>query len=222
MPRRLGRSFFARHVLLVAPQLLGCTLSHGGVTVRITETEAYDGYRIDPGSHTFRGETPRNAPVFGRAGVTYVYLTYGMHWMLCLVTGSVGDASAVLVRAGEVIAGQGVAAARRPEAPERDWCRGPAKLATTLGLTGAHTALDFCAPSAGLRSPGVIDLQLRAAAAPLDPADIRTGPRVGVSGPGGDGTAYPWRFFLHGERTVSPYRPGKVRVRPLPPHRAGP
>ena len=217
MPRRLGRAFFARDVLTVAPELLGCTISHGGVTVRVTETEAYAGYLHDPGSHAFRGETPRTAPMFGRAGFTYVYFTYGMHWMLCLVTGPVGLAQAVLLRAGEVIAGHEVAAARRPQAPEREWCRGPAKLASTLGLTGAHTGLDFSAPVAGLGLPGTIDLRLRAAAAPLDPADIRTGPRVGVSGPGGDGTAYPWRFFLHGERTVSPYRPGTIRVRPLPP-----
>ena len=88
--RRLPRSFFARDVLEVAPDLLGCAL-HAGVTVRITETEAYAGEHGDPGSHAFRGWTPRTAPMFGIAGRTYVYFTYGMHWMLCLVTGHDGE-----------------------------------------------------------------------------------------------------------------------------------
>lgn len=213
MPPRLGRAFFARDVLTVAPELLGCTISRAGVTVRITETEAYAGYLHDPGSHAFRGETPRTAPMFREAGFTYVYFTYGMHWMLCLVTGPVGLAQAVLVRAGEVVAGHDRAAARRVGVAPRDWCRGPARLAATLALTGAETGLDFCAPREAVGSPGTIDLEVRAATAPVDPGRLRTGPRVGVSGPGGDGTAYPWRFFLDAEPTVSVYRPGVLRAR---------
>jgi len=213
VPRRLGRAFFAGDVLTVAPELLGCTISHGGVTVRVTETEGYAGYLHDPGSHAFRGETARTAPMFGLGGFTYVYFTYGMHWMLCLVTGPVGLAQAVLVRAGEVVCGHDVAAARRVGAATRDWCRGPARLATTLGLTGADTGLDFCAPRGSAGAAGTIDLVVRAAAKPVDPTMILTGPRVGVSGPGGDGTAYPWRFVLDGEPTVSVYRPGVRRAR---------
>jgi len=213
VPRRLGRAFFARDVLVVAPELLGCTIRHAGVTVRVTETEAYAGYLHDPGSHAFRGETPRTAPMFREAGFTYVYFTYGMHWMLCLVTGPVALAQAVLIRAGEVVAGHDVAAARRPGVPTRDWCRGPARLATSLQLSGADTALDFCAPRGSAGAPGTIDLEVRAAAEPVDRARIRTGPRVGVAGAGGDGTAYPWRFVLEGEPTVSVYRPGVVRTR---------
>ncbi len=214
MSRRLSRAFFARDVLTVAPELLGCTISHAGVTVRITETEAYAGYLHDPGSHAFRGETPRTAPMFREPGFTYVYFTYGMHWMLCLVTGPAGLAQAVLVRAGEVVAGHDVAAGRRVGVATRDWCRGPARLVTTLGLSGVDTALDFCAPRASIGSPGTIDIEVRATAEPVDRARIRTGPRVGVSGPGGDGTAYPWRFWLDGEPTVSTYRPGVIRKRP--------
>lgn len=206
---RLPRKFFARPVLDVTRELLGAHLSHAGVTVRITETEAYAGDR-DPGSHAFRGKTPRTAPMFGPSGVTYVYFTYGMHWMLCLVTGQPGIAEAVLVRAGEVIGGHEVAAARRPGIRERDWCRGPARLATTLALDGSHTARDFCRPA--LRQVPPVELAV-ASGEPVDPATVRTGPRVGVSGPGGDGTAYPWRFWIDGDSTVSAYRPGVIRRR---------
>jgi DNA-3-methyladenine glycosylase len=213
--RRLPRSFFARDVLEVAPALLGSTLSRGSVTVRLTEVEAYAGYLHDPGSHAYRGRTPRTEPMFGPAGFTYVYFTYGMHWCLNLVTGPVGAASAVLIRAGEVVAGHDIAAARRPRVAARDWCRGPARLAATLGLSGVDSGRDFCTPSVapeGLRS----DLVVRAAAAPPAPDGIRTGPRVGVAGAGGDVAAYPWRFWLDGEPTVSAYRPGKPRVRRAP------
>ena len=197
-PRRLPRSWFARDVLDVAPDLLGCTIEHAGVTVRVTETEAYGGWRQDPGSHAFRGETRRTAPMFGPAGVTYVYFTYGMHWMLCLVTGPAGQAQAVLVRAGEVIAGHPVAQARRVGVSPRDWTRGPARLASALALDGSHSGRDLCVPTLSPRTAGLRLL-------------VRTGPRVGVSGPGGDGTAYPWRFWLEGERSVSSYRPAGRR-----------
>lgn len=210
---RLPRSFFARDVLTVAPALLGCTLTHAGVTIRITETEAYAGYLHDPGSHAFRGRTPRTEPMFGPAGVTYVYFTYGMHWMLCLVTGPPGLAQAVLVRAGDVVAGADVAARRRPGVSPRDRCRGPARLATTLALDGSHTGRDFCRPPLRSTAPTVppIDLVVRGTDEPVAAQSIRTGPRVGVSGPGGDGTAYPWRFWIDGDPTVSAYRPGVVR-----------
>ena len=84
--------------------------------------------------------------MFGPPGQTYVYFTYGMHWLLCLVTGPEGAAQAVLIRAGEVVAGAAVAAERRPGVAPRDWCRGPARLASTLALDGRHTGLDFCRP----------------------------------------------------------------------------
>ncbi len=220
---RLPRSFFARNVLDVAPDLLGCTISHAGVTVRVVETEAYAGYLADPGSHAFRGRTARTAPMFGPAGFSYVYFTYGMHWMLCLVTGPEDLAQAVLIRAGEVVSGEEIAGVRRPGIPRRDWCRGPARLAATLALTGADTGRDFCRPLLP-GGDGRAPLELVVAAPggsaehALDPGLIRTGPRVGVSGPGGDGTAYPWRFWIDGDPAVSAYRPGKPRaVKPAGP-----
>ena len=109
----LPKAFFARDSLRVARDLLGCRISHGGVTVRLTEVEAYAG-AADPGSHAFRGRSPRNEVMFGPAGRLYVYFTYGMHFCANVVTGPEGEASAVLLRAGEVVDGHEVAAERRP------------------------------------------------------------------------------------------------------------
>lgn len=205
-PASLPREFFARDVLEVARDLLGCRFTHGGVTVRLTEVEAYSGERGDPGSHAFRGRTPRTEVMFGPAGHLYVYFTYGMHYCCNVVTGTDGAASAVLLRAGEVVAGRDLAQHRRAGVRERDWARGPARLTRTLDLGREENGLDICAPAATAR--------LEAPWEPVEPASVRTGPRVGVSGPGGDGAHYPWRFWLAGESSVSPYRPGVVRRRP--------
>jgi DNA-3-methyladenine glycosylase len=200
--RPLTRDFFAEDVLDVAPALLGCTISHAGVTVRLTEVEAYAG-QVDPGSHAFRGPTPRTRVMFGAAGHLYVDFSYGMHWCTNVVCGPDGEASAVLLRAGEVVAGEDVAAARRAGIARRDWARGPARLASTLALTGAQSGLDACMP----RGP----VSFHAPQAHVPARRIRTGPRVGVSGAGGDAAAYPWRFWLGDEPTVSAYRPAKPR-----------
>ena len=201
---RLERSFFAEDVLDVAPALLGTFLTVGPVTVRLTEVEAYAG-ESDPGSHAFRGPTPRTQVMFGRAGHLYVYFTYGMHWCANVVTGSEGHASAVLLRAGEVVGGEEVAAGRRTGIARRDWTRGPARLATTLGLRGEDSGADACAEDGRIA--------LHAPVAHVPAGRIRTGPRVGVSGAGGDATAYPWRFWLADEPSVSVYRAAKPRAR---------
>jgi len=227
---RLTRAFFARPVLQVAPELLGCTLFHAGVTVRLTEVEAYDGSN-DPGSHAFKGPTPRTRVMFGEPGGLYVYFTYGMHWCANLVCGSPGVASAVLMRAGEVVAGLPVARTRRAGASDRDLARGPARLAVALGLAGAQNGIDTVAvdSSVVLRAatpsplPGPLPGPLLGPSpGPLSGWSgdvVRTGPRVGVGGPGGDAVAYPWRFWLQGEASVSAYRPVAVR-RVKPPVRS--
>ena len=202
-PLTIVREALSRPVLDVAPRLLGAHLSAGGVTVRLTEVEAYAG-EADPGSHAFRGRTPRTQVMYGPAGHAYVYFTYGMHWCVNVVTGVDGEASAVLLRAGEVVDGLDAAVSRRPGAPERDLCRGPARLCKALGITGEHTGVDLLDPGSPVR--------LYAAAA-VDGALVRTGPRVGVAG---DGAAAPWRFWLDGEPTVSPYRPAVRRARRPP------
>ncbi len=210
MSARLTRQWLAREVLQVAPDLLGCLLVHAPpgqerVALRITETEAYSG-GDDPGSHAARGPTPRTAVMFGPAGHAYVYLSYGMHWCLNIVTGVEGRASAVLVRAGEVVEGADAARARRPPAaPARDLARGPARLTRALGIGAENAGADLCADGAPLFL-----------APPTRPATaaVVTGPRVGVSGPGGDGLAHPWRFWLDGDPTVSTYRPATAARRP--------
>ena len=210
---RLPAAFFARDVLDVARDLLGCRVTHAGVTVRLTEVEAYAG-AVDPGSHAFRGRSPRTEVMFGPPGRLYVYFTYGMHWCANVVTGHEGAASAVLLRAGEVVAGHELAAARRPGVRERDQARGPARLATTLELGREHNGLSLVGP----RSGGRVERPI----APVDPALVRTGPRVGVSGAGGDGEAFPWRFWLDGEPTVSAYRRATPRNRSARPGVAAP
>src|SRR6478609_2321600 len=195
----------ARHV---APLLLGAVLTHdgpdGSVSVRITEVEAYlgphDSRHPDPGSHTFRGQTARNAPMFGPAGHLYVYFTYGMHHCANIVCGPEGVASALLLRAGEVVAGHELARARRPTSKsDVDLASGPARLATALGLTTADSGRD------ALASPFRLELPDERA------SEISSGPRVGVSGAGGTDD-YPWRFWLTGDPTVSRYKAAKVRT----------
>jgi len=198
-----ARELLSGPVLQVAPLLLGARLSAAGVVVRLTEVEAYAG-EADPGSHAFRGQTPRTAAMFGPAGHAYVYFTYGMHWCVNVVTGPDGAASGVLLRAAEVVDGLGVARSRRPGVRDRDLCRGPARLCRTLAITGGDGGADLLDPAAPVR------LQLGPTA---DAASVRSGPRVGVAGAG---AAAPWRFWLDGEPTVSSYRAATPRGRRPP------
>lgn len=193
--------------LQAAPLLLGAVLTHehadGTVAIRFSEVEAYHGHQ-DPGSHAFRGQTPRNAVMFGPSGRLYVYFTYGMHYCANIVCGREGQASAVLLRAGEVVSGLDTARSRRPAARrDRELAQGPARLAQALGLNAAHNGSDV----------GTAPLSLTLAPHVIPPHGIRSGPRVGVSGPGGS-LDFPWRFWLEGDPTVSRYRPAVSRARP--------
>ena len=181
-------------VLEVAPRLLGAVLRHetadGAVAVRLTEVEAYDGPG-DPGSHAYKGMTPRNEVMFGPPGRLYVYFTYGMHFCCNIVVGDEGSASAVLLRAGEVVEGLDVARARRPGVTDRDLARGPARLCRTLAIERASNGADLTRPPLTVTPPE----------RPLSP--YVTGPRVGLR----LAAERPWRFWLPDEPTVSPYRP---------------
>jgi DNA-3-methyladenine glycosylase len=141
-------------VLEVAPALLGAILRHGDVAVRLTEVEAYDG-ADDPGSHAHRGRTARNSVMFGPAGHLYVYFTYGMHHCCNVVCGPEGAASAVLLRAGEVVEGLETARQRRPRSPDRDLARGPARLCRTLDIDLRNNGARLDAPPLTLR-PGPV------------------------------------------------------------------
>ncbi|MFJ7160141.1 DNA-3-methyladenine glycosylase [Streptomyces sp. NPDC101118] len=202
----LPRSFFDRPVLSVAPDLLGRTLvrttDEGPIELRITEVEAYDG-ETDPGSHAYRGRTARNASMFGPPGHAYVYFIYGMWFSLNLVCGPEGRASGVLIRAGEITTGTELARKRRLSARnDKELAKGPARLATALDVTRALDGTDLCGDPT---SP----LTVLTGEEPA-PDLLRTGPRTGV---GGDGAHHPWRFWLAGEPTVSPYRAHAPRRR---------
>ena len=226
----LPREFFDRAALEVAPDLLGCMLRHetadGPVAVMITEVEAYAG-AADAASHAFRGQTARNAVMFGEPGHAYVYFTYGMHFCVNLVCLPPGTANAVLLRAGRVTEGKSLAARRSaaargtpaPPAPsaisgaspalatsaghrpaaERDLARGPARLCRALGIDRAQDGMDVCDPASPLLISG------RGAAVPA----ISQGPRVGIS----RAVEEPWRFWITGDPTVSVYRPHVPRRR---------
>lgn len=191
------RTLLEGPVLEVAPLLLGAVLCHGDVEVRLTEVEAYDGAE-DPGSHAYRGMTARNAVMFGPAGHLYVYFTYGMHYCCNVACGPEGRASAVLLRAGEVVSGHDVARERRPRSTARDLARGPARLCRTLGIDREHNGADLA------RGP----VRLQPPAEPVPSSRVRTGPRVGLR----DAADRPWRFWVDGEPTVSSYRPAKPRL----------
>ena len=207
------RSFLQGDARVIAPLILGAVLTHhsdaGPVSVRLTEVEAYMGPRDsehpDPGSHTFGGPTVRNAPMFGPPGFLYVYFTYGMHYCANIVCGPDGFASALLLRAGEIVEGEELAAVRRPASKaHKDLASGPARLASALGLTTADTGRD------ALASPFSLWLPTTPAAA------VASGPRVGVAGPGGS-TEYPWRFWIEDDPTVSRYKAARPRSRVVSP-----
>jgi DNA-3-methyladenine glycosylase len=207
----LPREMFAGSATAVAPTVLGCVLEHetaeGLVAVALTEVEAYQG-AADPASHAYRGRTARNAVMFGPPGHAYVYFTYGMHFCVNLVCQPEGTASAVLLRAGRVISGQPLAAARRAAGresagrglAERDLARGPARLCKALGITRAQNGADVCDPASPLRVRWPDQRVVQ---------QVSQGPRIGIS----VATEVPWRFWLTGDPTVSVYRPYTPRLR---------
>ncbi|KUG51439.1 hypothetical protein AVL62_08785 [Serinicoccus chungangensis] len=178
----------------VACALLGCLLvrdaAEGRTVLRITETEAYAG-GDDPASHAWRGETERTRAMFGRAGLLYVYRAYGAHWACNVVTGTEGIASAVLLRAGEVVEGEALALERRGSLPAHKLASGPGNLARALGITGEDYGTDL------------LDRESPVWLEPGKPVEtISSGPRVGVS----RAADVPWRFWITGDGTVSTYR----------------
>ena len=249
--------------LTVAPQLLGSLVTAHGVTIRLTEVEAYCG-ESDPASHAFKGRTPRNNTMFLGPGHLYVYFTYGMHYCMNVVCWPDGRAGGCLIRAGEVVDGEELARERRPGVVRsRDLARGPANLTKTLGITkdadgsllrvdgsvvasshasdcvveplrGQATSLSSAvrvdshasdcvveplrgqatslssAVRAGSHASDcvVVDLTTRDESAEEAGFRVATGPRVGVSGIGGDGVVYPWRYWIEGDPTVSAYKRG--------------
>lgn len=194
---KLPRDFFARETLRVARELLGKRLVrfHAGERLSgvIVEVEAYVGEN-DQSSHARPGLTARNAPMYGPPGLTYVYLIYGMHHCLNLVTEREGYPAAVLIRALEPREGQETQhRLRGTQTSPRDLTRGPGRLCAALAIDRALNALDLCADDAPL---WVED------APPIPEAQVSYSPRIGVRGDARAVTA-PWRFYLHANPWIS-------------------
>lgn len=184
MPAKLRRAFFARSVHEVAPDLIGATLMFNGAGGRIVEVEAY--HHTEPAAHSFNGQTPRNAIMFGPPGFAYVYRSYGIHWCVNFVCEEAGSASAVLIRAIEPTAGLPAMRRRRGLKDERLLCSGPGRLCEALGITIAHNGLPLD------RAP----FELRARA---DEPEIVAGVRIGIT----KAAELPWRYGLAGSKFLS-------------------
>ncbi len=167
-------SFFDRDAVIVAKELIGWSFHVGSIGGMIVETEAYT--RDDPASHSFKGETRRNRAMFGQPGTAYVYRIYGLHWCMNMVC---ADASAVLIRAIQPLAGLETMRARRKVDAETALCSGPAKLAQALDITAELDCASLFA------SPFSI-------AAGQEDLPVAKGPRIGIS----RAVELPWRFRL--------------------------
>jgi DNA-3-methyladenine glycosylase len=191
-PQALTRQFYARDSRVVAKALLNKVLVRDdGRAGRIVEVEAYRGSH-DPGSHAFRGMTPRNATMFGPAGHLYVYFTYGMHWCGNAVCGDEGEGTAVLLRAVSPLDGVELMALARGRA--HDLGNGPAKLCQAFGIDRAFDGADLVTGDRGVR---IVD---DGVAPPRRPGNST---RVGLS----QGKEHPWRWWVPGDPHVSKGRP---------------
>jgi DNA-3-methyladenine glycosylase len=180
----LKRSFFARSVHEVAPDLIGTTLLVNGVGGIIVEVEAY--HHTDPAAHSYRGPTPRNQVMFGPPGFTYVYRSYGIHWCVNFVCEKAGSASAVLIRALEPTHGIAAMRRRRGLEDERSLCSGPGKLCEALGITIKQSELPLDAAPFALH-------------ARTGKVDVVAGVRIGIT----KAVDLPWRYGLKGSKFLS-------------------
>jgi DNA-3-methyladenine glycosylase len=200
--RTLARTFYDRDALELAPELLNKLLvrtgtgsgsgAHRGarLAARIVEVEAYRG-ADDPGSHSFRRQTPRNATMFGPPGHLYVYFSYGNHWCMNVVAGPGAQPHAVLLRSAAPLAGVDTMRDRRAAAKrDRDLCSGPGRLGQAFGVDRAHDGLDLVRGEIRIVDDGV--------APPTDPGISR---RIGLGE--GKGEALPYRFYVKGDENVS-------------------
>jgi DNA-3-methyladenine glycosylase len=180
----LKRSFFARSVHEVAPDLIGATLLVNGVGGIIVEVEAY--HQTEPAAHSFNGPTPRNMVMFGPPGFSYVYRSYGIHWCVNLVCEKEGSAAAVLIRALEPTHGLAMMRRRRGLDDPRALCSGPGKLCEALAITIKQSALPLDQPPIALH-------------ARVGKVEVVAGLRIGIT----KAVDLPWRYGLKGSRFVS-------------------
>src|ERR1700742_823759 len=182
--KRLRRTFFDRHVLEVAPDLIGVTMLVDGVGGIIVEVEAY--HHTEPAAHSFNGPTPRNMVMFGPPGFVYVYRSYGIHWCINFVCEKEGSAAAVLIRA--LLPTHGIPAMRRRRGlhDERSLCSGPGKLCEALAITHKQNGDALDTPPFALH-------------ARTGETDVVTGLRIGIT----KAAELPWRYGLKGSKFVS-------------------
>lgn len=215
MEVKLPRSFYDRPTLDVARDLIGKVLVHNRRGVRtsgiIVEAEAYIG-ESDPACHAAPGRTRRNAPLYGPPGYAYVYLNYGLHALVNVVTEPADVPAAVLIRALDPLTGIGVMRRRRAQPAkgrsrgrssalsDRDLCRGPGNLTMAMGITLAQNRADLCGKTLFIE-----ELEKRDARREL--GALVWGPRVGIS----VGIEHPWRVYLEGHPAVSGVRTFKSR-----------
>jgi DNA-3-methyladenine glycosylase len=184
----LKRRFFDRSVHEVAPDLIGCTFLLDGVGGIIVEVEAY--HHSEPAAHSHNGPTPRNLVMFGPAGFSYVYRSYGIHWCVNFVCEGEGSASAVLIRALQPTHGIPAMRRRRGLHDERALCSGPGKLCEAMGITIRHSELALDQPPIALH-------------ARVRKADVVSGVRIGIT----KAVGLPWRYGLRGSKFLSkPFR----------------
>ena len=189
-----ARTELAGDARAVARRLLNALLVVGDRAGRIVEVEAYRGAQ-DPASHAHRGPTPRNASMFGRPGLLYVYRSYGIHWCANVVAGEEGVAEAVLVRAVEPVAGiDAMRAARGERVLDRDLANGPGKLCAALGIDGGHDGVDLLDPASPVR---LLRDDLRPPSRPLSTS------RIGIT----KAIEHPWRYLVPGHPGASRGRP---------------
>ncbi len=193
----LPRSFFDRPTQTVARELLGCRLVRklGGTLLAgtVVETEAYIGER-DLACHAKSGRTPRTEIMYGPPGFAYVYFTYGMHWMLNLVTEAAGFPAAVLIRALEPLEGIASMQELRGGKPLSQLASGPAKLTQALGIARGENGLDCCRPDSPLTL---------APAEVVPPSSVVATPRIGLGQTPEPWLSKPWRFTIRGNGFVS-------------------
>jgi DNA-3-methyladenine glycosylase len=192
--RALSRAFYDRDALELAPNLLNKLLVRTGdgprLAARIVEVEAYRG-ADDPGSHSFRRQTPRNATMFGPPGYLYVYFSYGNHWCMNVVSGPGTQPHAVLLRAAAPLAGVDTMRERRSAARrDRDLCSGPGRLGQAFGVDRSHDGLDLVRGEIRIADDGV-----------APPARPGVSVRIGLAA--GKGEADLYRFYVEGDENVS-------------------
>lgn len=195
---RLSKSFYARDALTVARELIGCVFFHqharGLMGVRLVETEAYRGV-IDPGSHGYRGMTPRTEVMYGPPGRLYVYFTYGMHWCANIVCAEEGQCEAVLLRAGEPVVGIDLMRHHRPRiTDDRLLASGPARLCSALGIDNRYNGASVLRGGPFWCAEDEMTEGYRR-------AEIAQTVRVGLAE--GRGDDIPWRFVVPGHPHAS-------------------